>query len=728
MRIRLSSFAKASLVSLILLLGLGAAVKAAAQVNPNPPVAVGKSNEVTTNDSVLPLVYSKEDIGATTGSVEGFSTSTGSPAWPSFANLPIIRPLPDPFLFVNGRRDTSFAAWEQHRQEILNGFQTYMVGAKPDCSDCTITASYTVSSANHYALTVKVTRTNLSTGVQTTTLTSAIVTPSGTAPSNGWPFVMAVDSSGYTSAFPSASVATIPFTSSQVTSSDSPSNTDGFYKLYYQYKSGQSYPVLCDGSCTAALPAIPGYSTYNGNSGQFAAWSWGVSRLLDGLQLVTASNCSVANCPNGPLPIDMGHSAITGCSYAGKIALFAGALDERIALIASEENGGGGVPSWRESYDVDSESYLGSHSGSVEDIDTTDHRWWCVACMHSKFSSVDVYKMPVDLHEVAALVAPRALVQAANTNSYWLGNDSNYVSSRAVQQVYNTLGIGDRFGFIVDGDHGHCSAPASEVASVAQFVNRFILGQSVSTDVEVYPNQPDDGYGTSQSPKHYYPESFSTMNYQRWYSWWGTTNAAFPNSWNSGGTVNLWFNNPITINSGDTVQAGYAIQMPTTGHSAATVKLPNANIQTDVTCGDGSSYTLYIPLNPTTGLEATSSTYGVGQTYTIPAGNTSWYPSPDPTNATTFEGSVTVTNVVLSNLGANVNTGCHDGSAGQAGRAYFVALGKQDNSNGDPAGPGFVTSDTTQSPLYVQFHLKDTTTGAGGAWSSPILVNQLPTN
>lgn len=89
---------------------------------------------------------------------------------------------------------------------------------------------------------------------------------------------------------------------------------------------------------------------------------------------------------------------------------------------------------------------------------------------------------------------------------------------------------------------------------------------------------------------------------------------------------------------------------------------------------------------------------------------------------------MTVTNVVLSNLGANVNTGCHDGSAGQAGRAYFVALGKQDNSNGDPAGPGFVTSDTTQSPLYVQFHLKDTTTGAGGAWSSPILVNQLPTN
>ena len=69
-----------------------------------------------------------------------------------------------------------------------------------------------------------------------------------------------------------------------------------------------------------------------------------------------------------------------------------------------------------------------------------------------------------------------------------------------------------------------------------------------------------------------------------------------------GATANLWFNNPITINTGDTVQAGYAIQMSAATHPAATVKVPNATMQTDVTCGDGSSYTLYIPLYPTTNL------------------------------------------------------------------------------------------------------------------------------
>ena len=87
-----------------------------------------------------------------------------------------------------------------------------------------------------------------------------------------------------------------------------------------------------------------------------------------------------------------------------------------------------------------------------------------------------------------------------------------------------------------------------------------------------------------------------------------------------------------------------------------------------------------------------------------------------------------VTPVVLANLGTTVNAGCANGGPGQAGRAYFTALGAQDNSNGDPAGPGFVTTDTTQSPLVVQFHLADTTNGQGGAWSAPVTINQLPTN
>jgi hypothetical protein len=62
------------------------------------------------------------------------------------------------------------------------------------------------------------------------------------------------------------------------------------------------------------------------------------------------------------------------------------------------------------------------------------------------------------------------------------------------------------------------------------------------------------------------------------------------------------------------------------------------------------------------------------------------------------------------------------------GRAYFAALGVQANDNGVPAGPGFVTTDTTQSPIVVMFHAADMTNGQGGAWSPPVTVNQLPLN
>jgi len=687
MRTNPFSLAKAFVVSLMLLLGLGAALTAVAQINPNPP---GKSSEITTNDAFLPLVYSFENTG----------TGYPSPSFPPFANLPIIRPLPDPFVYLsNGQRDTTYAGWEQHRAEILAAFENYMVGPKPDCSDCTITASYTTTSANHYTLTVNIARS----GQTTLKMTSAIVLPAGTPPANGWPYVIGIDSA--TGSMPASifpNVATVVFTSSQITTSSNNNatgaNPDPFYKLYADLK-------LCVFNCTS-LPSNG--TSYNGTAGQFAAWAWGISRLIDGIQIVATQTTN-------PLPLDTTHSAITGCSYAGKIALYGGALDERIALTIPEESGGGGIPNWRYSYNVDAEYTLGSHDGSVEDVDTTDHHWWAAGIMQYQFSGPDVYKLPIDLHEVAAMVAPRALVETGNTNSYWLGNESNYISARAIQQVYNTLGIGDRFGFIVDGNHGHCAPPSTETAAVGRFVNRYLLGQSgVNTDVEIYPSgQPTDGYGTSQNPKHYYPVNFTTMDYQRWYSWWGTGNPLFPNSWNTGGTTDLSFNNPVTINSGDTVEAGYAIQMSAANHPAATVKLNNANIQTDVSCSDGSSYTLYIPL--------------AKETYTIPASDNTWYPSSDPTNSATYQGSTTVTPQKLS-LGSTINPGCSNGLPGQATRTYLVALGAQDNSNGDPAGPGFVTTDTTLSPLVVQFHLADTTTGGGGGWGPAITVNQLPAN
>ena len=53
--------------------------------------------------------------------------------------------------------------------------------------------------------------------------------------------------------------------------------------------------------------------------------------------------------------------AISGCSFAGKMALFAGAFDERIALTIAQEPGGGGVNAWRVSETLENVETLGAY-------------------------------------------------------------------------------------------------------------------------------------------------------------------------------------------------------------------------------------------------------------------------------------------------------------------------------------------------------------------------------
>src|SRR5690349_19214529 len=90
----------------------------------------------------LPLVYDVENTGA----------HYPKPVFPAFERFPIIRPLPDPFVFfADDRRDTSFWNWERRRNEIKASIEKYEIGPKPDCSDCTITASYAPPAAGSTA-------------------------------------------------------------------------------------------------------------------------------------------------------------------------------------------------------------------------------------------------------------------------------------------------------------------------------------------------------------------------------------------------------------------------------------------------------------------------------------------------------------------------------------------------------------------------------------------------
>jgi hypothetical protein len=401
-----------------------------------------------------PLVYPVEFTG----------TNFPVPPLPTLANLPVIQPLPDPFCWANdptnalGTRSISFYDWSHHRVEIKAQIENYEIGTKPAVDPTNIFASYSAGT-----LTVRVT--NVVSGTpRTLTLTCAVSLPAGPGP---FPAIIGMNSpSGSipSSLLTSRNIARITFSHNQVTIYGNQQNTDPYYQLY-------------------------GPALNNSNTGQYSAWAWGVSRIIDGLQLVTNT-----------LPIDLNRIAVTGCSYAGKMALFSGAFDERVALTIAQESGGGGANSWRHNQT--------EPAGTVEKIDNTDHNWFSEGMF--QFSGANVSRLPEDHHMLAAMIAPRALFATGNPDFTWLGNPSHYVTCRAVERIYNTWGIGERFGFNIIGGHNHCATTASIEAEMGAFLDKFMLGNTnVNTVIRDYPG------------------SYSSINYSSWTAWWGTTNAIF---------------------------------------------------------------------------------------------------------------------------------------------------------------------------------------------------------
>ncbi|HLX68280.1 MAG TPA: DUF4082 domain-containing protein [Verrucomicrobiae bacterium] len=425
-----------------------------------------------------PFVYNVENTGT------NFTVTN----LPTLSNLPLVQPLPDPFMwlssYTNGTfnsRSTNFVDWEQHRNEIAALIQNYEIGTKPTVNPSQITASYT-----NGTLTVKVT-----VGTNTLTLTCPVTLPSGSGP---FPVCIGMDSpygSLPSSMFTGRNIAGITYSESQVSTYGNPQTSNPYYKLY---------PNL--------NPS---------NTGQYSAWAWGVSRVIDGLYKLNGAL--------GTNQIDLNHIAVTGCSYAGKLALFSGAFDERIALTIAQESGGGGANSWRYNHT--------QPSGSVEDIDNTDYNWFEDSM--TQFSGNTVSYLPDDHHELDAMVAPRALYVTGNTDYTWLGNPSCYVCSKAAQQIFNTLGIPDRFGFNVDGGHSHCAFPNDQTNDLAYFLNKFMSGNTnLSSVVATYPG------------------SYAGITYGRWTAWWGTGNPVFPNS-----VLSLTI--PATATEGDGTLVGQGI-------------------------------------------------------------------------------------------------------------------------------------------------------------------------
>lgn len=365
----------------------------------------------------IPLVYDEENTGA----------KYNLKSFPEYGKLPTIKELPEPLEWSDGKgKVKKFSQWRKRRAEIASEIQHYEIGEKPAVKKEQVKARM-----NGDTLIVDIT-----VGEKTITLSSVITYPkTGKAP-----YPLLIGTSHISLPYPMLKdmpLAMMTYHENQVNG----------YSQFHGNKDRTTYPFV------HLYPDLI-------DNGAYSEWAWGFSRLIDGLQQLGEERTK----------IDTRRIGVTGCSYAGKMALFCGAFDERVALTIAQEPGGGGAAAWRVSHTME----------GVEDLDHTDYHWFKES-LREHFHGDSVYQLPYDHHELCAMVCPRALLVLGNPDYTWLADESARQSVEAASKVWQFFGIGDRIGLSIVGGHMHCQLHESQYGIVSDFIHRILLQPTKNT-------------------------------------------------------------------------------------------------------------------------------------------------------------------------------------------------------------------------------------------------------
>lgn len=180
----------------------------------------------------------------------------------------------------------------------------------------------------------------------------------------------------------------------------------GIATFHYSELAPDDPRTFRDGVITFFDEAAPAKTRYTWAA--LAAWGWGASRAMDYFETDAR--------------IDKQRVAVVGHSRGGKAALWAGAEDERFAMVVSNDSGEGGAALSRR------------HFGETIERITTAFPHWFTATYQTFNGRAE--HLPLDQHMLLALTAPRALYVASADEDLWADPRGEFLSLAATSPVF----------------------------------------------------------------------------------------------------------------------------------------------------------------------------------------------------------------------------------------------------------------------------------------------------